>query len=166
MVDASLRATILDNLQSLNRDFGISFIYITHDLTTAYQISENIIVLYRGSVAEAGDVELVVGEPRHPYTRLLIGAVPIPDPGQGWKTHKINPDAGIPAIAGRKGCKFADRCPLIMTMCRETVPPPFHPDAHRAVACFLYRESPTLATKDIGSVFVEAPLDRAAPGAP
>ena len=63
MVDASLRATILESLRALNRDFGISLIYITHDLTTAYQIAENIIVLYRGSVAEVGDVELVVKEP-------------------------------------------------------------------------------------------------------
>ena len=60
MVDASLRATILGILRKLNRELGISIIYITHDLTTAYQISDNIIVLYRGSVAEAGDVELVV----------------------------------------------------------------------------------------------------------
>jgi peptide/nickel transport system ATP-binding protein len=102
MVDASLRATILDNLQSLNREFGISIIYITHDLTTAYQISENIIVLYRGSVAEAGDVELVVGEPQHPYTQLLIGAVPVPDPAHGWKKSKIIRDAGIPVLAGRQ----------------------------------------------------------------
>src|SRR5207244_4178646 len=59
MVDASLRATILDSLRALNRDFGISLVYITHDLTTAYQISDNIVVLYRGLVAEAGRVEAV-----------------------------------------------------------------------------------------------------------
>ena len=80
MVDASLRATILGSLRELNQEFGISLIYITHDLTTAYQISENIIVLYRGSVAEAGDVEQVVGDPQHPYTQLLVGSVPLPDP--------------------------------------------------------------------------------------
>ena len=80
MVDASLRATILGSLRELNRAFGISLIYITHDLTTAYQISENIVVLYRGSVAEVGDVEKVVGDPKHPYTRLLVGSVPLPDP--------------------------------------------------------------------------------------
>ena len=64
MVDASLRATILGSLRELNRAFGISLIYITHDLTTAYQISDNIVVLYRGSVAEVGDVERVVGDPK------------------------------------------------------------------------------------------------------
>ncbi len=76
MVDASLRATILDSLSELNRDYGISIIYITHDLTTAYQISDNIIVLYRGSVAEAGSVELAVKDPCHPYTQLLVGSIP------------------------------------------------------------------------------------------
>src|SRR4051794_34442413 len=84
MVDASLRATILGSLKELNRAYGISLIYITHDLTTAYQISENIVVLYRGSVAEVGDVEKVVGNPMHPYTRLLVGSVPLPDPDKQW----------------------------------------------------------------------------------
>ena len=81
MIDASLRATVLGNLRQLNEEFGISVIYITHDLTTAYQISENIIVMYSGSVAEAGDIGLVVKQPQHPYTQLLIGSVPQPRPG-------------------------------------------------------------------------------------
>jgi peptide/nickel transport system ATP-binding protein len=158
MVDASLRATILDNLRSLNQEFGISLIYITHDLTTAYQISENIIVLYRGSVAEAGDVELVVRQPRHPYTQLLIGSVPVPDPTHGWKRNKVVASTGARPIPGRQGCKFADRCPHVMPMCREKAPPLFVPEPHRAVACYLYRESHTLETEDLGKVFVEAPV--------
>src|SRR5437667_5961792 len=84
MVDASLRATILDSLGELNREYGMSIVYITHDLTTAFQISDNIIVLYRGTVAEAGDVELVVRRPQHPYTQLLITSVPQPDPEHAW----------------------------------------------------------------------------------
>ena len=76
MVDASLRATILGSLRQLNQERGISIIYITHDLATAYQVADNIIVLYRASVAEAGDVELVVKAPKHPYTQLLIASVP------------------------------------------------------------------------------------------
>ena len=66
MVDASLRATILESLKKLHTDFGISFLYITHDLTTAYQICDNIIVLYRGCVAEVGDVDLVIKDPATP----------------------------------------------------------------------------------------------------
>ena len=71
MVDASLRATILENLRVLNRQYGISLVYITHDLTTAYQISENVMVLYQGSLAEGGDVDLVIKQARHPYTATL-----------------------------------------------------------------------------------------------
>ena len=66
MVDASLRATILESLRKLSQKFGISLLYITHDLTTAYQISDNIIVLYQGSVVEVGDAELVIKNPQHP----------------------------------------------------------------------------------------------------
>src|SRR6202163_1013585 len=93
MVDASLRATILDNLRQLNRDYGISIIYITHDLTTAFQISDNIIVLYRGAVAEAGDVDLVVKQPRHPYTQLLINSVPEPNPNHAWGSTEVLDEA-------------------------------------------------------------------------
>ena len=72
MVDASLRATILDELRKLNTEFGISLLYITHDLTTAYQVCDDIVVLYQGSVAEAGSVERVIRDPKHPYTQLLV----------------------------------------------------------------------------------------------
>jgi peptide/nickel transport system ATP-binding protein len=84
MIDASLRVTVLDNLLKLKREFGISLVYITHDLATAYQISDRIIVLYRGDVVEAGDPEQVVKHPEHPYTKLLIGSIPLPDPERRW----------------------------------------------------------------------------------
>ena len=84
MVDASLRATILDSLHKLHSDFNISFVYITHDLTTAYQVSEQIVVLYHGNVVEAGDVEKVIRDPQHPYTRELISSIPMPNPGNSW----------------------------------------------------------------------------------
>jgi peptide/nickel transport system ATP-binding protein len=84
MIDASLRATVLGNLLQLKREFGISLIYITHDLTTAYQISDRIVVLYRGEVVEQGDPEQIVNHPQHPYTRLLINSIPEPDPERAW----------------------------------------------------------------------------------
>src|SRR5438552_9319734 len=84
MIDASLRATVLGNLLELKRQFGISLVYITHDLTTAYQISDQIIVLYQGDVVEAGDPEQIVRAPQHPYTQLLIRSIPEPDPDQHW----------------------------------------------------------------------------------
>ena len=186
MVDASLRATILDSLRQLNRDYGMSIVYITHDLTTAFQISDNIIVLYRGSVSEAGDVDLVVGQPRHPYTQLLINSVPEPDPTHPWGAVEIRTDVGevsngatqvelnapvglLPASASASaaakargghlisGCTFADRCPHVMAMCRDNVPPLYRLDPSRAASCFLYRDkAASMALEELNEVMSAA----------
>lgn len=84
MVDASLRSTILEILYGLNRDLGISLIYVTHDLTTAYQVADTIVVLNGGQVMEVGAVDEVIHRPAHPYTKALIEAVPSPDPDKPW----------------------------------------------------------------------------------
>src|SRR6202048_694696 len=76
MVDASLRATILGSLRKLTDERGISILYINHDLATAYQVSDSVLVLYRAHIAEAGAVERVIAAPQHPYTQLLISAIP------------------------------------------------------------------------------------------
>lgn len=152
MIDASLRATVLGNLRQLNEEFGISVVYITHDLTTAYQISENIIVMYSGSVAEAGDINLVVKQPQHPYTQLLIGSVPQPDPDRRWNTEAMA--ASSAATDGSDGCKFFARCPHAMSKCADSAPPLFQTDAHRLAACFLHEESPSLQAEEMASLFV------------
>src|SRR6202022_2761337 len=135
MIDASLRATILGNLRQLHEEFGISLIYSTHDLTTAYQISQNVIVLYRGMIAEAGDAEHVVRDPKHPYTQLLIGSIPYPDPHRHWKGEAAPSAEG--ALSSDHGCRFASRCPSAMAVCRDSVPPMFRTGAHRGSACYL-----------------------------
>ena len=84
MVDASLRATILESLSKLKTELNVTILYITHDLTTAYHVSDYIIILYRGSVMEAGDVETIIREPQHPYTQLLIDSIPWPDLKRPW----------------------------------------------------------------------------------
>jgi ABC-type oligopeptide transport system ATPase subunit len=184
MVDASLRATILDSLRQLNSDYGMSIVYITHDLTTAFQISDAIIVLYRGSVAEAGDVDMVVRQPRHPYTQLLINSVPQPDPERAWGAVRIRGDAldepngatqveiasGLlptEVVAGAaakahsghliSGCTFADRCPYVMAMCRDNVPPLYRLDPARAASCFLHRDAgAALASEQLNEVMAAA----------
>lgn len=152
MVDASLRATILGSLRQLHDELGISLIYITHDLTTAYQICQNVIVLYRGLIAEAGDVEQVVRNPKHPYTRLLIGSIPYPDPDHPWKGEEAPSAEGV--AASDQGCRFATRCPAAMAICRDSAPPMFRIDEHRAAACYLYRDGEAVAGADIGTVLV------------
>jgi peptide/nickel transport system ATP-binding protein len=84
MVDASLRANILESLRNLHRDQGVTIIYITHDLTTAYHVADNIVVLYKGDVVESGDVETVIRNPQHSYTRLLVDSIPWPDLNKKW----------------------------------------------------------------------------------
>ncbi len=85
MVDASLRATILETIQQLNKDLGVGVLYITHDLTTAYQICDDIYVMNKGEVVESGDVEKVIKNPTHPYTKLLMDSIPQPNPEIRWK---------------------------------------------------------------------------------
>jgi peptide/nickel transport system ATP-binding protein len=154
MVDASMRATILASLRTMTVERGISIIYITHDLATAYQISENIVVLYRGSVAEAGDVERVVKAPHHPYTRLLISSIPVASAERTWVSESAAPTAGN-AGGGTAGCKFADRCPTVMPMCRQARPPLFQVDRYRAVSCYLYQTAPTLSPDEMVTAFIE-----------
>ena len=151
MIDASLRATVLGSLQKIKEEFGISIVYITHDLTTAYQISDNIIVLYRGSVAEAGSVDKVVRDPSHPYTRLLVSSIPVANPDRQWSAEAA---PAFPNVRrGHTACRFADRCPVAMDKCLKQVPPLYQTDPHRAAACFLYEESPALKTENMDSVF-------------
>ncbi|MCS7061211.1 MAG: ABC transporter ATP-binding protein [Anaerolineae bacterium] len=152
MVDASLRATILESLQKLKRDYGISILYITHDLTTAYHISDQIIVLYRGAVMEAGDVDTVIKNPKHPYTRLLIDSIPWPDINMRWGSTDIQAKEGD--YGATKGCRFAARCPFVMDKCRSAPPPLFKLESKRAASCFLYEEFPALERENISSLFV------------
>lgn len=149
MVDASLRATILSSLRKLKQDFGISILYITHDLTTAYQISENILIMYAGSVVEAGSVEQVIRNPKHPYTQLLVSSIPLPDKNKRWGGVEVE------EVQSRKstGCKFAPRCPVAMETCWSQRPPFYLPDRERTVACFLYQDQPTLSLPDVAQVF-------------
>ena len=151
MVDASLRATILESLRKLNREMHIAIMYITHDLATAYHICQNIIVLYRGSVAEAGDVDLIIREPQHPYTQLLVGSIPWPDPDRKWGAGQFMAKGEILGGYGH-GCRFAPRCPVAMPVCREQQPPLYRTHGTRAAACYLYKDNPTLEGRDIGRV--------------
>jgi oligopeptide/dipeptide ABC transporter ATP-binding protein len=154
MVDASLRATILGSLRALNEEFGISLLYITHDLTTAYQVSRNIIVLYRGGVAEVGDVEHVVKDPKHPYTQLLVGSIPLADPDHAWQSEQPPSEIGRARGDGVSGCRFAPRCPYAMEKCITNPPPLYQINEHRAASCHLYDEAPALSRSEMDRVLL------------
>ena len=140
MIDASLRAIVLANMLELKERYGISQLYITHDLSTARQISDTILILYRGRIVEAGVMDQVLDDPQHPYTQLLIQAIPRPDPSQRWQAPlnwQREALEGDTADA-EGGCSFYARCPFRMDRCLEAVPPLLATPAETRAACYLY----------------------------
>ncbi len=152
MVDASLRATILGSLRTMHEELGISILYITHDLATAYQVADSILVLYRATVAEAGAVEPVVKSPRHPYTQLLIGSIPRVSTERNWATEERQEDRRISA----EGCRFAERCPKAMPRCLSATPALFQTEDNRAAACFLHADAAALPAGQLSKVLALA----------
>lgn len=137
MVDASLRMSIVNLFRKLKEERGISVLYITHDLATAYYVSDRIAVMLRGTIIEIGTVDQVLREPLHPYTQLLKDSVPEPDPGGKW-TEEISLGALEIKQYAQSGCKFAGRCPRELAVCRDTEPPEVEMDG-RMVKCHLYQ---------------------------
>jgi peptide/nickel transport system ATP-binding protein len=121
MVDASLRMSIVNLFKKLKEELGVSVLYITHDLATAYYMSDRIAIMFRGNIVEMGPVEKVLMDPKHPYTRLLRESIPEADPKKRWKDtvslFELEQDEYL-----RKGCKFAGRCPVAMEKCKLMVP--------------------------------------------
>lgn len=151
MVDASLRASILDVMIRLKEDAGISFLYITHDLSTAYQIGDQIYILYQGSIAERGSTVNVIDQPRHPYVQLLVDSVPVPDPNVKWKGEISLPPEEEMRSSVHSGCRFYPRCPQHMDRCLVAQPPLYKIDEvdHEA-ACYLYDENEVAVTAGQG----------------
>ena len=150
MVDASLRANILETISSLKTDYSVSIIYITHDLTTAYHISKSIIVLYRGTVMEAGDVDTIIKSPQHPYTRLLVDSIPWPDINRRWGETDIKARESESSDQFA-GCKFYSRCPFAMEKCKNP-PPLFRLEEFRAVSCYLFDENPQIEQEKLSDL--------------
>ena len=150
MVDASLRANILETLRGLQKNYGVSIIYITHDLTTAYHVAESIVVLYRGCVMEAGDVDTVIKTPQHPYTRLLIDSIPWPDINRRWGETKIKAKE-MDLSDNNPGCRFYGRCPYVMEKCKQD-PPLFQLNRHQAASCYLYDQHPVIVPEKLSEL--------------
>ncbi|MFN8448908.1 MAG: ABC transporter ATP-binding protein [Anaerolineae bacterium] len=149
MVDASLRASILDVMIRLKEDAGISFLYITHDLSTAYQIGDQIYILYQGIVAERGNTVNVIDDPHHPYVQLLVESVPAPDPNVKWVGDIVLPPEEEMRSAMHTGCRFYPRCPKRMERCLSAQPPLYRVNRSRSTdheaACYLYAEDEVAA---------------------
>jgi oligopeptide/dipeptide ABC transporter ATP-binding protein len=136
MLDVSVRAGILALMREVRDDMGLSAVYISHDLALVKYLCERTLVMYLGRIVEDGPTDEIVRRPRHPYTRALVAAVPVPDADQSRAPLPIKgnvPDAREPP----SGCAFRDRCPHAFARCAEEAPP-LRPlaNGHR-VACHL-----------------------------
>ena len=135
MVDASLRMSIVNLFKDLKVKLGTSIIYITHDLATAYYISDRIAIIHKGFFVEQGDTGAILTAPRHPYTRLLVEAALDPRPGAA-SLAECEVSCGDEEYLAT-GCKFAGRCPKVMDRCRAAEPPVYEDGAWK-VRCYLY----------------------------
>lgn len=139
MIDASLRAGILHTMLNLKEEHKTSYLYITHDLSTAYYLSDNIIVLHRGHIVESGDIDAVIKNPFHPYLQVLIASVPIADPEKKW-TEKafFKVDQLYKSEDVKLGCSYYNRCPKAMDICAKERPDNVMVERNHYVACHLY----------------------------
>ena len=136
MVDASLRMSVVNLFKELKEELGVSVLYITHDLATAYYVSDRIAIMFRGHIVEMGPVEQVLMAPKHPYTRLLRESIPEADPSRRWsgavKLSDIEHEEYL-----HQGCRFAGRCPQVMERCKGELPADVNVD-DVLVKCHLY----------------------------
>ncbi len=136
MLDVSVRIGILDLLLKMREKYGISFIYITHDLVTARYICDRIAIMYLGRIVEVGPAEDIVHHPVHPYTQALIAAVPDPDPTVSPSELPIK--GYVPVAAGETidNCNFLPRCPYAEKACRQGKPRLVNTGGGHLVSCF------------------------------
>jgi peptide/nickel transport system ATP-binding protein len=135
MLDVSIRIGILNLMLRLRDEFGIAFLYVTHDLASARYVADDILVMYAGQIVERGPVEEVLATPLHPYTRLLLSAVP--DPATNLHTERIEMRKGLAsaAVDPPEGCRFVTRCPLAIDVCSRVTPPLVEARPEQAARC-------------------------------
>ena len=135
-LDVSIQAQILNLLSNLKRDFNLSYLFITHDLSVVEHVSDRIATMYLGEIAEIADVREFYSKPLHPYTIALLSANPSPDPGKRKKPIILKGDVPSP-ISPPSGCRFHTRCPVAEDICQTDWPEPKEVSAAHMVRCHL-----------------------------
>jgi peptide/nickel transport system ATP-binding protein len=146
MLDVSIRIGILNLMRRLKDERDIAFLFVTHDLASARYVADDLLVMYAGQIVERGPVEEVLASPLHPYTRLLLAAVP--DPGKRLHTQRIEERRGVAAAAvdPPEGCRFVSRCPIAVDVCSRVTPQLVEARPRHAARCHVTAPDPERTT--------------------
>jgi oligopeptide transport system ATP-binding protein len=136
-LDVSIQAQIINLLEELQAQFGLTYLFIAHDLSVVRHISDRVAVMYLGKIVELTDRHTLYNDPKHPYTQALLSAVPIPDPFVEEERQRVILEGDVPSPANPpKGCNFNTRCPVVMDICKESEPEFKDAGGEHWVACF------------------------------
>ncbi len=144
-LDVSTQSQVINLLIDLQRELGIAYLFIAHDLSVVRHISDRIAVMYLGQIVEEGDADEVYERPTHPYTSALLSAIPVPNPERQYERERIILRGEVSELrVGEVGCRFRARCPFAMDICAQVDPEPYRTPAGTTVRCHLHTSGPTL----------------------
>jgi oligopeptide transport system ATP-binding protein len=141
-LDVSIQAQVVNLLEDLQDEFGLTYLFISHDLSMVRHIADRVAVMYLGRIAELSPRDALYSRPLHPYAEALLSAVPEPDPSLARARERIILKGDVPSPANPpKGCNFCTRCPRVMDICRQVKPDLAEVEPGRLVACHLYSDN-------------------------
>ena len=164
MLDVSIRTELLRLMLDLRAERGLTYLFITHDLSLAWVIADRIVVMYLGKIMEIGPAETVIRSPRNPYTQALVSVSPSPDPpGAGVRAQRTILEGETPDAAHvPSGCRFHPRCPMAFDRCKVEEPPLFELGGGQSAACWLAEPGAETGESSTGAAADQEPQEATA----